>query len=1065
MTKLMKSVTKLLVMLLLGMTAMQAQAQQIDVQTAMQNARKFLYSSPRAKVRALANRSLTLAYTGEVKGEKHYYVFNTGNADSGFVIVGGDEAANTILGYSSTGSFDYATAPANVKWWLSQYDAQIAEAIAQQAAAPQGVDSQGKSLSDQITARKTSRKAPARKADVEDLMTTKWDQDSPYNSQIPSLGESNEPLVTGCVATAMAQVMKYHNWPTQGEGSNAYSKDFGYPIGTINFQANFGDTTYDWANMSDTYSSDAAVDDQASIAVGTLMYHVGVSINMDYNQSSQGGSGASNTDVGPTLINNFKYDKGIKFRQRAYYSDDEWEALVYDELKAGRPVVYGGYSGDQGHCFVCHGYQADIDLFAINWGWGGYCDGYYALTGADALKPDGSGIGGAGADSAYKEQQNAVFGIQPDKGNPAEIVVNCFDSYKLSTTSGGAAETLCPYDYSVGNNLYITCGPQNFSCVNASFYTGVLLRETTTGKTYCKSLASYTDWEPFYYNDTTCIYAFNPKTMGITYNGTYEVYPVFCETASTNPADWTIMRYTGNVVPEIQVTGAIDDAKVNVVFDLNGLDIQLNRTAEITHSKTYSGVFEYTSSDPSVAEVDDSGMINAKALGTATITAKALGDGKYNETTKAFDITVVETVLDEVEFNVASTDLAPSETVEITHSSDYYGEIEYKSSDDAVATVSSTGQIEAVEPGIATITAYASGNELFKKTLKTFTITVKAGIAEASGYVITEIPVAGCDNFISETANELYVPWKNNSGSSIPAENTYIYVKLNTDSGWVLTGAYYNDLDAGMTDTAQLELSTDELTPGNNYTIEFYHNYDRATQTFSDPFNVPSITVTYVDDITIPFKMTEANYGTLCLPFDAEVPAGLKAYECSTYDSDGVAKLTRSMTIKRNTPYIMRPVIKLGTGESNTYSFTGPDARGGIQTSSKGMLLGVLADNFVLQEEHYILQNHSGKVGFYNVGDGSRLGTNAKQYSSLLVIPGTYESMLSASASLPDGIFLPSELFDDDEEGKNVETAIQSMNTESSTAIFSLSGIRLSAPQQGVSIIRTADGKYKKVTK
>ncbi len=1062
----MKSVTKLLVMLVLGMTGLQANAQQIDEQTAMQNARKFLNSSPRAKVRAQATQTLSLAYTGEVKGEKHYYVFNTGTAN-GFVIVGGDETANTILGYSSTGSFDYATAPDNVKWWLSQYDTQIAAAIAQQAAAPQGINPQGTSLSGQITARKAPRKAPARKTDVEDLMTTKWNQDNPYNSKVPSLGGSYEPLVTGCVATATAQVMKYHNWPNQGEGSNSFSKNFGSPIGTINFQADFGATTYDWANMHNTYSSDAAVDDPASIAVGTLMYHVGVALNMNYDQSSNGGSGAYDSDVGPVLINNFKYDKGIKFRQRAYYSDDEWEALVYDELKAGRPVIYGGNSGSSGHCFVCHGYQADLDLFAINWGWGGHCDGYYALTGANALKPDGSGIGGAGAGSAYKEKQDAVFGIQPDKGNPAEIVVNCFESYKLSTTSGGAAVTLCPYDYSVGNDLYINYGTQNFTCVTASFYTGVLLRETTTGKTYCKSLGIHTDWAPFVHNSSFEA-DFNPKAMGITYNGTYEVYPVFCETESTNPADWKIMRYTGNVVPQIQVTGAIDDAKIDVVFDLDDLDIQLNRTVEITHSKTYSGAFEYTSSNTSVAEVNASGVINAKALGTATITAKALGNGQYNETIKNFDITVVETVLDEVEFNVASTDLAPSETVGITHSSDYDGTIVYKSSDDAVATVSSTGQIVAEAPGTATITAYADGNSLFKKTLKTFTITVKAGIAEVPGYIMTEIPVAGCNNYISKTANEIPVHWKNNSVSALPAANSYIYAKVITGSGWFMNGAYYSSkLDAGKTGTAYIRLATanlETLTLGNNYTIEFYHDYDKVNKVFSNPFNITSITVTYVDDITVPFKMTEANYGTLCLPFDAEVPAGLKAYECSTFDSDGVAKLTRSMTIKRNTPYIMRPVTKLGVGESNTYNFIGPAASGGIQTASKGMLLGVLADNFKLQEDHYILQNHSGNVGFYNVGDGSRRGTDAKQYSSLLVIPGTYGSMLSTS--LPDGIYLPSELFDDDEsEDDNIETAIQSVNTESSTAIYSLSGIRLSAPQQGVNIIRTADGKYKKVIK
>lgn len=379
-------------------------AQQISVEEAKQSVKQFLGASRVAKVQA-ADSSISLAYTAEENGDACFYVFNIGT-DGGFVITGADEAAQEILAYSESGTFDYATAPDNVKWWLGQYEEQIAEGI------KQGVKARGDVAE--------SRMRKAAKQDVADLIKTKWNQSFPFNSGIADVGlprEGEYALVTGCVATAMSQVMKYYEYPTKGIGSASCDSRFN----GVTFSANFGNTTYDWSGMKLEYTGKEDINSREAKAVGTLMYHAGVSVNMKYGQSKSGGSSAATAEVGRALVKYFGYDKAAQCLSRGSYSNAEWEQIVYDEIKAGRPVMYSGahYDGEKrsGHAFICHGYSANKNMYSINWGWGGYCDGYYALSGTGALRPDGSGIGGAGAGNAYSTDQEILVGIQPDKGN------------------------------------------------------------------------------------------------------------------------------------------------------------------------------------------------------------------------------------------------------------------------------------------------------------------------------------------------------------------------------------------------------------------------------------------------------------------------------------------------------------------------------------------------------------------------------------------------------------------------------------------------------------------------
>lgn len=414
-------------------------AQTVSVDVAKQKAEAFI----RQDAGTRASLSLTHSYTSAQGDETYYYVFNKGD-EQGFIIMGGDEAAQEILGYSDKGAFDYDKMPDNMRWWLSQYDLQISHAIREVKAG-------------RLIVSKDVRTRTEGRSDVGPLLKTEWNQDAPYNSQIPSYADGytgQSALATGCVATAGAQVMKYYNYPTSGVGSNSY-----LGIGQYTFSADFGATTYDWANMKNTYVKDTYTGTAADIAVGTLMYHVGVATKMDYGQIGSGGSGTSTTKLGLALINNFKYDKSMVYEERKNYTDSEWEDMVYNELHADRPVIYDGRKLQEngtttGHCFVCDGYKASDNTFYINWGWGGLSNGPYKLTGTGALLPAHQGAGsGDGSTRSYALDQAALFGVKPgNDGSPGSPVINISKScdYKLA-----------PSTVSLGKSVTVSCSEKN----------------------------------------------------------------------------------------------------------------------------------------------------------------------------------------------------------------------------------------------------------------------------------------------------------------------------------------------------------------------------------------------------------------------------------------------------------------------------------------------------------------------------------------------------------------------------------------------------------------------------
>lgn len=337
------------------------------------------------RVAPLSRTELVLTHTELMPSSDapSFYVFNRPD-DGGFIIASADDCVPALLGVVDKGSFDYDRLPGNVKWWLGEYSRQIEWAVDNGVRAlPLDSDAQPRR---------------EQQATIEKLVSTEWNQDAPFNLLCPEY--NGQHAVTGCVATAMAQVINYHKWPQEhGNGTNTYrwkGKDISYDYSTA---------TFDWDNMLDKYTSDATEAQQ--MAVANLMLACGVSVNMRYSPDE---SGAFTDIITYALKEFFGFDEAASNALRDMYTKAQWEDMVYKELAAGRPVLFGGSNGQAGHEFVCDGYESGY--FHINWGWGGYYDGMFLLS---ALNPEGTGIGG-GAGS-FNFDQSIVIGV----GRPGEV--------------------------------------------------------------------------------------------------------------------------------------------------------------------------------------------------------------------------------------------------------------------------------------------------------------------------------------------------------------------------------------------------------------------------------------------------------------------------------------------------------------------------------------------------------------------------------------------------------------------------------------------------------------------
>lgn len=352
-------------------------------------------------------------------GKQEMFLFTC--QPEGFVIVAADDVAMPILGYSVSSTFDNKNVPEHIAHWLEGYDSEIRYLKANNIA-------QGDMAATEWQALQRGENFPQYSAgSVSPLLTTQWSQSPYYNNLCPYDNANRGTSVTGCVATAMAQVMKYWNHPTVGNGSHSYSQR---GFGTIS--ANFGNTTYDWANMPNTLSS-YSTSTQVN-AVATLMYHCGVSVEMNYSANASGAQvympQRGYAAVNWAWLDYFDYSSDLRGVYQSQYTTTQWIQLLKDELDASRPVLYAGFDSESGHAFVCDGYNTS-NKFHFNWGWGGHYDGYFAIG---ALNPGG---GGTGSNSTYTFNLNNVALVNVHPNNILRVSPN-----DLTFAQGGGSQTV-----------------------------------------------------------------------------------------------------------------------------------------------------------------------------------------------------------------------------------------------------------------------------------------------------------------------------------------------------------------------------------------------------------------------------------------------------------------------------------------------------------------------------------------------------------------------------------------------------------------------------------------------
>lgn len=378
-----------------------ATAAPIDEAAARKSAKSFMATHKMRQTGepVLATRG-TQSHAAKSKGTTtatpSYYVFNNGD-NGGFVIVSGDDRTASILGYSTTGHFDSATIPDNMKEWLQGYADQIAI-----------ISSDGSTAN--ISAPK---KTPTMRA-ITPMLTSHWTQDEPFKNLLPVIKSYQSPV--GCGATALAQVMYYYKWPkattTEIPGYTNATQYNG--VDEIILDTIPAGQTFDWDNMLDIYNGEETEAQKQAVAV--LSKCCGVAVKMNYRQTS---SSSSLSDFPYALATYFGYNSKVEYKKRDNYTYDTWTQLIYSELAAGRPVIYGGQSSGTGHAFILDGYDGE-ELFHINWGWNNGTDGYFLLS---VLNPnDNSGTGASATGSGYNSNQEAVIGIQPSAGGDGPYV-------------------------------------------------------------------------------------------------------------------------------------------------------------------------------------------------------------------------------------------------------------------------------------------------------------------------------------------------------------------------------------------------------------------------------------------------------------------------------------------------------------------------------------------------------------------------------------------------------------------------------------------------------------------
>jgi len=362
-------------------------------------------------------------YVINKNGESVIYAINFMNY--GFILISAEDAIEPVLGYAFDSHYSTEDQPVGFKGILWEYGDHITYLRSNKIDASIEISQQWSELS---SFKPTGFEAKDGSKDIDPLLTCTWDQSNPYNYLCPEdpAGPGGNVLV-GCVATAMCQIMQYWRYPDQGSGSHTY---YCYPYGSLS--VNYGETTYDWAGMTDNTS-------QINIPMALVGYHAAVAVNMDFGPEA---SGSYSHDVPDALTDYFNYSSAVMYQLRSGIALATWEGYAQNQLEDGCPVYYSGQSPDGGHAFVLDGYRESDGLYHFNFGWGGYSNGWFLITDA----------------GGFTSQQGMVRNITPqDPSYP----YGCTPDFELTNLVGSLEDGSGPQeDYDQNANCSWFINPQ-----------------------------------------------------------------------------------------------------------------------------------------------------------------------------------------------------------------------------------------------------------------------------------------------------------------------------------------------------------------------------------------------------------------------------------------------------------------------------------------------------------------------------------------------------------------------------------------------------------------------------
>lgn len=416
--------------ILLGL-ALSVQTAEVSKKTARQVARNFFFE--RVNQYEIVNYheiQITEHFTQTYQQHVVAHIFNL--SPSGFVIVAGVDAVKPVLGYSFKGHYRESEQAVNFSGWMEHHYADIAFAKESGLKAGKEIAAEWKHL--QTNEPFTLEPLKNARA-VEPLLISQWDQDNYYNGWCPEDPQGpGGHAYAGCVATAMGQLMYYYRWPISGTGSYSYNHP---EYGEIS--ADFGSTTYKWNEMRNSIN-------EPNDAIAELLFHIGVSVDMDYGPN---GSGMWNHKAGYSFRTYFKYGPETQYIFRDSTNLD-WDSILVANLDVKKPMYYAGWSDYQyisGHAFVCDGYQTE-DYFHFNWGWSGSFDGYFYT---DNLNPGGSN---------FNYVQEVIPDMYPDT-NQYEYPLYCETDNELNGVRGTLEDGSGPKDYLDNANCSWLIKPQH----------------------------------------------------------------------------------------------------------------------------------------------------------------------------------------------------------------------------------------------------------------------------------------------------------------------------------------------------------------------------------------------------------------------------------------------------------------------------------------------------------------------------------------------------------------------------------------------------------------------------